>query len=218
MGTAISNIQKELAEANFMANVGDAGAADRLYIRGKEFTLPTGERTRDPIVTIITAATRYNAYYDVAYDPENSTPPACFAVGDDGASLAPHDDATTPQADSCAECPHNQWRSGKGKGKACSNKVRLAAVAPDFGAKDSASKAPFVITLPPTSAGNWGKYVKMLKHKGLAHPMQVVTELSFDPQQSYPKLNFVAVKPTPEDALTAAWGVKSLSEALVAAV
>lgn len=81
-----------------------------------------------------------NVYYDTKFDPENKTPPACFAfwdptTGDDAdEEMQPHEDVDkedcfTRQSDLCHGCPQNEWGSADtGKGKACSNRRRLAII------------------------------------------------------------------------------------------
>jgi hypothetical protein len=88
-----------------------------------------------------------NLYYQGVYDPNSPTSPDCYAFGRDVADpktgevtvqgvdtwngstvLGPHKDVVNRQHTDCATCPLNQWGSGVGKGKACQNTRRLAAV------------------------------------------------------------------------------------------
>lgn len=88
---------------------------------------------------IILASALENAYYDEPYDSENPTSPKCFAIelasGTALKTIAPHalvTDAGNQQcgpSGTCAGCDKNQFGSAeKGKGKACSNKMRLALI------------------------------------------------------------------------------------------
>ena len=95
-----------------------------------------------------------NLYYEGVYDPNTPTAPDCFAFGrdvvdadgnvevvgidtwDGRSEMAPHKDCKTRVHDQCEGCPLNEWASGTGKGKACQNTRRLAAIpAGTMGAK-----------------------------------------------------------------------------------
>ena len=86
------------------------------------------------MVVIILADIMENVYYDAPYDPEVPASPKCFAFGKSEREMQPHEavaleDCFEQQADTCSECPHNEWGSAaKGKGKACSNGMRLAMI------------------------------------------------------------------------------------------
>lgn len=87
-----------------------------------------------------------NLYYEGVYNPNEIVPPDCFAFGrdvpnkdgeievvgidtwDGRAEMAPHKDCKTRVHDQCEGCPMNEWASGTGKGKACQNTRRLAAI------------------------------------------------------------------------------------------
>lgn len=87
-----------------------------------------------------------NLFYDGVYDPNTPTPPDCYAFGrdvvnDEGdvevvgidtwdgrTAMAPHKECKTRVHDQCEGCPLNEWASGTGKGKACQNTRRLAAI------------------------------------------------------------------------------------------
>ncbi len=87
-----------------------------------------------------------NLYYEGVYDPNTPTPPDCYAFGrdvpdangdvevvgidtwDGRREMAPHKDCKTRVHDQCEGCPLNEWASGTGKGKACQNTRRLAAI------------------------------------------------------------------------------------------
>lgn len=80
-----------------------------------------------------------NVFYEEKFDADNKTPPTCFAFwdpesGQDVDEMQPHEDVDkedcfTRQSDMCEGCPQNEWGSAdKGKGKACSNRRRLALI------------------------------------------------------------------------------------------
>jgi hypothetical protein len=73
-----------------------------------------------------------NQLYLGKYNPDVVQVPDCFAFGRNEKDMVPHKDSANPQADSCAECPHNEWGSADtGKGKKCGNVRRLALIPAD---------------------------------------------------------------------------------------
>lgn len=111
---------------------------------GKFFTMRAGVLKYDDvalpgnqIAAIVLHGIYENTYYDTAFDADARTPPACFAFWDDNHAeeMQPHsivDEDTetfTRQNDVCDGCPQNEWGSAeRGKGKACSNRRRLAII------------------------------------------------------------------------------------------
>ena len=87
----------------------------------------------DEIVAILLADIHTNLYYEHAYDANNPVPPDCYAlarVDEEGnvEELLPHADSSKVQAKACDGCPHNEWGSGNGRGKACQNCRRIALI------------------------------------------------------------------------------------------
>jgi len=111
--------------------------------------------------------------------------PDCFS------NNGTHPDASVekPQAKSCAVCPHNQWGSkvgdNGGKGKSCSDSVRLAVAQPDL------LNDPYLLRVPPASIKPLGEYGKALAKRGVPYTA-VVTKLGFEMDSPTPKLTFRA--------------------------
>jgi hypothetical protein len=109
---------------------------------GKFFSMQAGVLKFDDVplpgnqmAVIVAAHALENVYYDQDFTPGTVVPPKCFAFckdADDIADMAPHarvdeDDYFERQDDKCAGCWANEFGSAsKGKGKACSNRRRLA--------------------------------------------------------------------------------------------
>lgn len=112
------------------------------------------------------------------------TAPDCYSL--DGVS--PHPDATSPQNDLCANCPHNAWGSkvtpNGQQVKACSDKKRLAVVA-----ADDASGPVYLLEVTPAALKGLNTYQKELSVRGIT-PEIVRTRISFDTDASFPKLAF----------------------------
>lgn len=137
--TAIANYDEELAKlAGASATLTDTGGGGRFFstragvLQFDDTALPGNQ-----MCAIIASWCLENVYYAEAYDADNRTPPACFAFcknPDEKDEMAPHemvdtDDVFERQSDNCKDCEQNQWGSAaKGKGKACSNRRRLALI------------------------------------------------------------------------------------------
>ena len=126
-----------------------------------------------------------NQWYKAKYDPNNPSPPHCYAIAEDDDDLKPHPESAEPQVPSCAECPKNAWKSdpGGGKGKACKNTRRLAIIAaPDATTVEAVQKAEFAVAkLPVTSVKNWSTYASQIANVLHLPPLAVITEMSVQP-------------------------------------
>lgn len=186
-------------EKQMLADASDASARTKatggnsIGIRNSKFTYKSEVigRTLDCVVVDFVFT---NAYYDDAFDPDAPAPPACIAISVDGDDMAPVPGAPKPQSELCDGCPKNAWGSADvGRGKACSEQYRLAVIQPGPG-EDYSTAEMAVLTFPPTSRGNWTKYVKKLA-EGKRPPYGVVTEFSFEQDAEYPILECMVSSP-----------------------
>ena len=123
---------------------------------------------------VIVAASHLNTYYDTAWDPDSVSPPACFAISEDGKDMRPHANVVNPQHATCEGCPQNEWGSagGKSRGKACKETRRLVMLpAAALEDAETVSKAEMaMVKLPVTSVPAWSNYVNSLSATlGLPH-------------------------------------------------
>lgn len=84
---------------------------------------------------------KQNTYWGSTYDPNNITPPICFATDGKVGSLPRNEEG---MFGNCADCQNNQFGSGQGKGKACRNMRKLYVYVPG-------KVVPYTLFLPPTS-------------------------------------------------------------------
>lgn len=164
-----------------------------LSTRGGQFTLskkPLG----DVLKLIVLGGIRENVYYEGDYDPENPSPPTCFALGYEAAEMAPT--IAEPQAPKCSACWANAWGSGKGRGKACKNVMRLAVIPgdnldPEVLAKITGAR----MRLPVTSVAAFADYQKLVS-EGEKRPLwSVVSEVTVVPDaKTQYRLTFEAVQ------------------------
>jgi hypothetical protein len=160
-----------------------------------------------------------NVYYEGDFDPEQKSPPTCFGFGRDASTISVHEkvfehsDVFSPQCGPdggqpenpeylCAECPMNQWgTASKGKGKACSNRRRLAIVPAGtykpqgrgggFELELFDEEEPFrtadlaYLKLPVTSVKGFATYLKQVAEQFDRPLWGVVTRVYLEPHPKY---------------------------------
>jgi hypothetical protein len=137
-GTALANWQEEMEKAALAQVQSEDTAATS---GGKFFSMKAGVLQIDDtplpgnqMACIIVDSVMENVYYEEAYDAEQRSPPTCYAFGRDADTMQPHEEVDkheefTRQSDLCKNCIQNEWGSAaRGKGKACSNRRRLAII------------------------------------------------------------------------------------------
>lgn len=185
--TDVANIQAQMAQE--VAGITDQinqGGGSKIKTTDKQFTFPDGTVEDGPIQVVIVDFVSTNSLYEGAYDPNNPEPPICFAVGKNIKEMKPSANSPEPQAESCAECPMNQFGSD-GNGKACKNRRRLALLGPD---DVSAEDELMIIEVSPTGLKRFDGYVGTVAKMHQIPPIGVVTEVGFNPDLSYPTLTF----------------------------
>ena len=186
-----ADIRAELdaAKQEMASTIGEL-PANKISVKGKVFTLPGGQSQPGPLFAVILDYVWFNAYYEGQYKAGETQAPVCFAVGrvektkEGEPVMKPAEQAPKPQAESCVLCP--KWEFGSdGAGKACKNQRRLVLVPKNA----TADFDPYTLYVSPSALKNFAKYIQDLKQLGL-HPAQVVTEIGFDANQTYPRLTF----------------------------
>lgn len=165
-----------------------AGTGTQISVRGGKFQYQ-GAVLEAPMHVVILDDVFENAWYDSPFDPDNPTPPACYAVNSVREDIAPAEDSPKPQADTCAECEFNKFGSAeRGKGKACRNGRKAAIISADeIGDVEEIQKSePAFIKISPTGLRLFAGYKKKIQ-KTLKLPLfAVVTEMDFDEEEDYP--------------------------------
>jgi hypothetical protein len=134
-------------------------------------------------------------FYAKPYDSSaEGVRPDCFS--NDG--VRPDASVQSPVNASCADCPHNVLGSkvnpSGAKSKLCGDQRHLAVVP----AADP--NKVYGLTITVSAMKNLREYFKELQNFG-AEPEDVVTELGFDDQASFPKVTFNRKGFVPEKAL-----------------
>jgi len=140
-GTAVIDWKEEMQRRAKLAQ----GMAESMAT-GSWFSLKSGVLSfndeplpNNQMAVIVLAAALENVYYEADYDPDTPSSPTCFAVEPASPQaikqIAPHalvveaGRSQTGEGGTCATCPKNQFGSAdKGRGKACSNKMRLTLI------------------------------------------------------------------------------------------
>lgn len=160
-----------------------------------------------------------NVTYDEGYDDEVRSPPRCFAFGrakaDEDVVMVPHADVVARGQqcnDTCAGCPRNKFGTAeKGRGKACSNRRRLAVIpigkldangrfTPEKHAKNVEEASMGFLKLPVMSVKNYSAFVKQLAGATGRPPYGVVTKIKVvpDPKSQF-RVTFEALQEIPRD-------------------
>lgn len=184
-GKGLSKFEKEMMEAarneaaREKAPTGNFISTDGGEFKFQDTSLP------NPLPGIVVDYSFVNTLYEGTYDPDNVQPPACFASGMVEADLKPSSNSPKPQADTCAECPHNQFGSAdNGRGKACKNTRRVALLPYDAKVK-LADAEPAILKLSPSSLAPWAGYVNKLSKAVNRTPSGVVTQFEIKRKGSY---------------------------------
>ena len=204
-------IKKQLA-----AQRGQLGAlpSNKIGLKNKEFTLPDGQKSQGPLECIVLDFAWFLVHYPGVYNSNNPQHPDCFAVGRENPEavdgLKPHESVAKPIHSNCRDCPKNQWKSATtGKGKACKNQRRLIVVPPNF----DESTEPMTMYVSPQGLKNWDKYVSRLNNEQGVLPVQVITAIAFDKDQTYPLLTFTCIDR--HARVQEAWALRERSQNLL---
>lgn len=175
------------------AGIGTPSTYKKISIRGGRFRIREGSNESVlPSLTlraVIVGASpnMTKLFYKGKYDPNaEDKSPDCYS--NDG--VRPAKDANDPQAQLCATCPQNEWGSkmsdAGNKMKACADQKRLAIISAD---DHSDEPEVYLFQVTPAALSDFRKYGDLLASKGFP-PELVVTELSFDTDASFPKVQF----------------------------
>jgi hypothetical protein len=183
--------------------IGTKGNRFRQVLRGEEVGVFDDNYLDVIIVGAAPAVSR--KFYKGKYSAEgDNAPPACYSV--DG--VAPSHDVHVKQSPTCGTCPQNVKGSSIGdngaKGRACSFFRRLVIILANDPSGtmyrlEVAAMGLFGESDAKTQKYSLNDYAKALKNRNL-DAGQLVTRLSFDTDQSVPKLLFTPMRfISPED-------------------
>ncbi len=173
-----------------------------ISIKGKVFTIVSGgERkvipnpldpqspaTRINVILVKVNPEKSKTYYAGGYKEGASgeeARPTCFSNN----GRTPDAQSLEPQCQTCAACKWNVFGTSRGadgslgKGKACSDFVRVVLCTPDD------TETLYLLRVPPASIRALGELSKTLSARKVPY-QGVVTEISFDMKEATPRLVF----------------------------
>ena len=135
--------------------------------------------------------------YDV--DGSEGKRPICASL--DG--ILPDADVLDKQSEHCATCKRNEWKTSPDgrKGRECTDYKRLAVLLlPKLSAAllGTPLQEAVFLRVPPASLTDLGALGEQMSDRGW-HYSTFITRISFDPDQSYPKMVFEAKQPLTND-------------------
>lgn len=175
-----------------------------LRYRGEKrvFTRPDDNSPASYIDVIILrqARVKSKSYYG-KYDPNSSegARPICSSL--DG--VKPDVGVTTKQADACALCPRNVWKTDENgrKSRECTDFKRLSVLLlPHQTGRmlGAPLMEPVFLRVPPASLQALSSYGEQLNAQGF-HFAAVATRISFDPNEPHPKMIFQGLQALSDD-------------------
>lgn len=230
--TAVANYDEELAKmAGQSATLTETGGGGRFFsTRAGVLQFDDTPLPGNQMVGIIAAWCLENVFYDGAYDPDQRTPPTCFAFcknPDEKDEMGPPDivdneDVFERQSAECKDCPQNEWGSAsQGRGKACSNRRRLA-ILPGGSYKPLGRNGGYdleliddaehfqtadagYLKLPVMSGKGFDAYVRDVAEQFKRPVFAVYTRiyLTPDPKSQF-KVNFELIEPVTDNAVLGA--------------
>ena len=203
----VSYEEQMAAEAKAVAKT-ERVSADRFTLSSGILSYMGNAMPDNQMDCIIVSSMAENVYYSGAYDPDNVTPPDCFALGEPGSSMAPHEEVPSPVNEVCATCEFMKFKSAPNKkGKACKEKRRLAIIPYSDKPEDLATGDMAMMTIPVMSVKNWSAYVNTISAKhhrpswGMATRVKVVP----DPKSQF-RVTFDDVAPLSDELISVVHG------------
>ena len=167
---------------------------------------------------IILAAMAENVWYSGTYDADNITPPDCFAIGEPGDAMYPHEDVPKPFNPDCKSCHNFEFKSAPNKkGKACKEKRRLACIPYSDKLEDLTTGDLAMLTVPVMSVKNWSQYVNAVAAKHHRPSWGMVTRVKVvpDPKSQF-RITFQEIQPLDSDYFAAVNGRMEAAKTMLA--
>ena len=204
--TSLANIDSQLNSEidNIKSAIGGASGNKLKVDPSGDFILPDGMNLGTEIKVVIVDFQSKNTLYTTAYNPQNPTPPDCYALGKNISTMAPEDDSPDKQSDSCASCPMNAFGSGQnGRSKACKNS-RVAVVLVLDDENPDAHNAPdaplYTLEVSPTSIKSFDGVVSNIARSLNGPPIKAIVTLVGKNAGTYATISFIEPEANPDYA------------------
>lgn len=209
---AITNWDEELANAAKADAAKEKLTSPKIVIplNGK-MMIAGQEAANNSISAVILGSTQVKTYYSSGYDPDDITPPDCYAIAEEEKDLVPADNVIARQHPTCAGCPKNQFgtaekANGKvGRGKACGDKRRLLVIASNDLKDENSIRAAetYIASVSATSLKGWALFVKGIRDNYQRPAWALITELGVIPIKTWFGWSFKPVSMISNDLLPA---------------
>jgi hypothetical protein len=152
-----------------------------------------GPRNSIEVVLIKASPAISKIFYASGYVEGSTAAPDCWSAN----GVTPDASVQNKRNATCADCPMNAWgsrisESGK-QGKQCSDSRRVA-IAPIADIDNEMFGGPMLLRIPAASLKDLKAYGDFMNSYQFNY-YAVVTRISFDPKEAYPKFVFSAVRP-----------------------
>lgn len=151
-------------------------------------------------IVVLWAAPGKSKSYFPNWEDGSGEPPLCASL--DG--VVPDVGVEQKQSEACAICPRNEWKTlpnGR-KGRECTDYKRLAIACMPNATKlmfGEPLMEPIFLRVPPASLNSLALLEQKMGPKGMGyHYAEYLTRITFVPEQSYPQMQFYAVRPLTE--------------------
>lgn len=211
----LATIEAELAAkaAEVSKQVGRPESKKITVDRNGNFIAAGGVSIGNSLEIVVVDFCSANDYYTAVYDPNNPSPPVCFARGREIEDMIPEDESPEKQSNDCASCPHNQFGS-RGNGKACKNTRNLAVVlANELGDPDVEPEL-HLIQVPPTGLKSFDAAALQAARMFNGPPIKCVMTVRVVQQGQYNTLQFGDLEPN--DHLLQVWDMREEAEDMIA--
>jgi hypothetical protein len=218
--TELTNWDEELArQAEIAAGMeANTGGGQFFSVKGGILSFNDAALPGNEMAVVILDSILENVFYEGEYDPDNPTPPTCFAFGRDEAEIAPYPavvERGQAQNEQCTGCPMNAWGTAdKGRGKACRNTRRLALIpagafdaqgrfTPNDDKAHFATSAIGFMKLSVTSVKGYATFVKQVAGALRRPPSGIFTRIKVVPDaKTQFRILFEVLGEVPRELLT----------------
>lgn len=225
-GTQVTRYDEKFAAMAAGYAQGERPSGQFISTKGGLLTFGDEQLPGNQICCIVLDAVQERTFYAEKYNPdrEAALPPVCYAFhrNDDQEEMAPHPSMQAdltyfkPQNDICKTCPNNQFGTADtGRGKACSERRRLALLPAGFykprrGSRDFdlefitdpehyATADIAYLKLSVTSVKDWARYITQLASSLRRPPLAVVTRIYIEPDpKTQFKIKFEMIEQLPD--------------------
>lgn len=229
-GNALVNWQAEMEKDARAAEVMEQNSGG-----GSFFSVKSGQLSFDgtplpgnQMAVVIVDSIFEHVFYEGKFNPDNPSPPTCFAFGRDSEdAMVPHNtvfEHKQEQNPTCKGCPQSEWGSAEtGRGKACRQIRRLGVVAGGqfdrdgkFVQNDELNGALGFLKIPVTSVKGYAGFVKQVAGALNRPPYGIFTKVAVVPDaKNQFAVTFTPIGPVPDELMQEVMARRTEAKALI---